>query len=400
MTPQYDECLNLVKKARPRLERKIPIIIGGPHPSALPEEVLRDGAADIVVISEGEEIAPDLFHALEDGGDLNSILGIAFLDSEGNFVQTSPGQQVADLDTIPYPAWDILKPQRYRGRLRGLRWATVLTSRGCPYRCVNCYRGPTGGPRYRKRSIDNILEELNILYHEYGIRAFGFRDDIFTLDMDHSRELCDALLTQKMRIFWNCETRVDCVDRDLLKRMKRAGCICIEFGVESGNDVILKKLRKRISKDQARQAFRYCHEVGIPSRAFFMIGTPWETQESVDETISFAKELRASISTFFVATPYPGTELRREFIKAHWRVPESYADYRQWASYFTAGPGEDVSTNPQGFFVSECRRAKKEIILSHLRDFWHYPELMRAYLRMYTFGELCVRVPRQLVSIL
>lgn len=200
MTPQYDECLNLVKKARPRLER-IPIIIGGPHPSALPEEVLRDGAADVVVISEGEEIAPDLFHTLEEGGDLNSVLGISFLDSEGNFVQTSPGQQVADLDTIPYPAWDILKPQRYRGRLRGLRWATVLTSRGCPYRCVNCYRGPTGGPRYRKRSINNILQELNILNNEYGIRAFGFRDDIFTLDMDHSRELCDAIFAQKMRIF-------------------------------------------------------------------------------------------------------------------------------------------------------------------------------------------------------
>ena len=140
----------------------------------------------------------------------------------------------------------------------------------------------------------------------------------FTVDQEHTRELCDALLAQKMNILWACQTRVDFVDRPLIKKMKTAGCICIDFGVESGNDEILKKLRKKISKDQVRQAFRYCHEIGMPTRAFFMIGTPWETQTSVDETISFAKELRPSKSTFFVATPYPGTELRQAFIKAGW----------------------------------------------------------------------------------
>jgi radical SAM superfamily enzyme YgiQ (UPF0313 family) len=395
ITPQYNECLDLVNRARSRLG-SIPIIIGGPPPSALPEEVLRDGVADIVVISEGEEIAPDLFGALEVEGDLNSVPGIAFLDSEGNFLQTSPGQQVADLDTIPYPAWDIVQPHRYRGKLRGLRRATVLTSRGCPYRCVNCYRGPSGGPRYRKRSTNNIMGELNRLHREYGIRAFGIRDDVFTLDMDHSRELCDAILAQKLKMFWDCETRVDCVDRDLLKKMKRAGCICIDFGVESGSDEILKKLRKKITKDQIRQAFRYCHEIGIPTRAFFMIGTPWETRESVDETISFAKEIRASKSTFFIATPYPGTKLYEEFIKAGWRVPDNYADYRHWGFDFTAGRGEDPSSNPREFFVPECRRAIKKIILSQLSDFRHYPEVIRAYFRMHTFGELCVRVPKRL----
>ena len=131
-----------------------------------------------------------------------------------------------------------------------------------------------------------------------------------------------------------------------------------------------------------------------------MMGTPWETQASVDETISFAKELRASISTFFVATPYPGTELRKEFIKAGWCLPESYTDFRQWSSHFTARPGKDPGLNLQECFAGECRRAKKEIILSHLRDFRHYPELIRAYFIMYTFGELSARVPRELTKIL
>lgn len=401
MTPQYDECLDLVKNARPYL-RGIPIIMGGPHPSALPEEVLRDRAADIVAISEGEEIGPDLFCKLEEGGDLNSVPGIAFLDSKGNFVQTSAGRQVADLDTIPYPAWDILQPERYRGRLRGLRVATVLTSRGCPYRCINCYRGPTSGPRYRKRSINNILEELRRLHYDYGIGAFGFRDDIFTLDMDHTRDLCDAIRIQKMRIFWHCETRVDRVNLDLLKKMKQAGCVCIDFGVEAGNDEILRKLRKRTTKDQTRQAFSYCHEVGIPTRAFFMIGTPWETRQTVEETISFAKELKATKNLFFVATPYPGTELREEFIKAGWRTPDKYSEYRHAVDTrrFTLKCGEDPSSNPREFFAAECHRATREIMVFRLSNFWHYPEMMRDYLRMHTFRELCLQVPQKLKGIL
>ncbi len=131
-----------------------------------------------------------------------------------------------------------------------------------------------------------------------------------------------------------------------------------------------------------------------------MMGTPWETWETVEETISFAKELRASKTTFFIATPYPGTELREEFIRARWRLPESYTDYRHWPSEFTARRGEDPSTNPREFFATECRRAAQEIFFSQLRDFWHYPEIMRAYLRMHTLGELCVLVPRELRRIL
>jgi len=396
MTPQYNECLRLVSKVRPHLPG-IPIILGGHHANALPEEVLRDGTADVVVVSEGERTAPDLVSKLEKGGDLNSVPGIAFLDQQGNFVQTQPREQVANLDEIPYPPWEILRPEMYRGRMRGLKTANLLTSRGCPYQCVYCYRGPAGGPRVRARSVENVLEEISRLYWDHEIGAFGFRDDIFTLDMDRTRALCDAIVAEKIKIFWDCETRVDRVDLDLLKQMKRAGCVCVDFGVESGSEEILKKLRKKASKDEARKAFQYCHKVGLPTRAFFLLGTPWETPQTVEETISFAKEIRPTISVFFLAMPYPGTELRDEFAKAGWAIPDNYDEYRHWTEGrgFMFQGGGDAGSNVQEFFAGECRRATREIIMSQVLAVRYYPELLRTYLRRYSPTESGIHIVRR-----
>jgi radical SAM superfamily enzyme YgiQ (UPF0313 family) len=399
MTPNYEEARTLVSRVRPELSG-IPIVVGGPHPCAVPEETLKDGTADIVVLSEGETMAKDLFSAIEEGGDLQAVPGIAYLDGDARLVVTSPPHQVSDLDASPYPAWDIISPGRYPGTLRGRKMAVVLTTRGCPFRCVNCYRGPAAGRHYRKRSISNIMEELRRLYREYGIRAFGFRDDIFTLDMDRARGLCDAISAEGLDIIWNCQTRVDRVDRDLLQRMKRSGCISVDFGVESGSEEILKNLKKRITKEQARQAVRNCREIGLPTRAFFMIGLPWETPDTVEETIAFAKELRATNSYFFLATPYPGTVLRDQFLEAGLPVATDYSEYRQSVvtknSEANGRPDED--DDRRAFYVAQCHRAAAEVVLNQVRDLRHYPEYIRAYLRLYSMGELLESVPRRLRS--
>jgi len=389
MTPHYNECRRLLKRARRHLTG-IPIVIGGPHASALPEEVLRNGTANVVVVSEGEKTAPELFSALEKDGDLNSISGIAFVDDQGDVVHTLPRERIRNLDEIPYPPWDILRPERYRGRIRGRKKANVLTSRGCPYHCVHCHRGPTGGPPFRQRSIDNVLEEIRRLHEGYDIGAFGIRDDIFTFNKNHTINLCDALLTEGLDIVWDCETRVDMVDFDLLKQMKQAGCIGIDFGVESGSEKILSKIGKKITKDEARKAFQYCRKLGLPTRAFFIIGTPWETHETVNETISFAKELRPTVSHFFLATPYPGTRLRQEFAKAGWPIPSDYDDYRHWTEgrEFVAKTGENPRCSPQRLFAGECRRATKEIAKSQILDIRRYPELLRALLCRYSPSEM------------
>jgi len=395
-TPQYDEYLDLIGKTKPHLPG-IPIVIGGAHPSVVPEEVLRDGAADVAVIAEGEKIAVDLFEALDEGGDLRAVPGVAFLDDGGEFVQTPPAGQVSDLDTIPFPAWDILHPERYRGHIRGLTKANVMASRGCPFNCVHCYRGPSGGRRYRKRSVENVLEEIRRLHTRHGIGSFRFVDDMFTVDMDRTREFCDALRAESFHVFWNCQTRVASVDLDLLKKMKRAGCTCVALGIESGSDYIREKLRKKTTKEEIRRAFRYCHEVGMPTMASFMIGTPWETPQTIEETISLAKELRPTIPIFFLATPFPGTELREEFLKKGWEVPSDHADYEHFVEgkNFAQRAADGPDGDPRSFFIAECRRAAKETFSSQLSDVRHYPQLLREFSQKYSFGEFATYVKQR-----
>jgi radical SAM superfamily enzyme YgiQ (UPF0313 family) len=396
-TPQYNEFLDLMRKTKPQLPG-MPIVIGGAHASVLSEEVLRDGAADITVIGEGEGIAPELFKTLEEDGDLRAVPGIAFLDDDGKFVQTPPSEQVADLDTIPFPPWDIFHPERYRGHIRGLRTANIMTSRGCPYNCTHCYRGPSGGRRYRKRSIENVLEEIRRLHLHHGIGSFRFVDDMFTVDMDRTREFCDALRAEKFQVFWNCQTRVASIDRDLLKKMKQAGCTCVSLGIESGSDHIREKLRKKTSEDQIKRALSHCHEVGMPSTAFFMIGTPWETPQTIEETISLAKKLRATRTAFFLATPFPGTELREEFSKMGWPVPSDYSDYRHYVEgkEFASRAADDSDEDPRNFFIAECRRAAKEVVLSQLSGVRYYPQLLREFSHKYSFGEFTAFAKRRL----
>jgi radical SAM superfamily enzyme YgiQ (UPF0313 family) len=246
------------------------------------------------------------------------------------------------------------------------------------------------------------LEEIRRLQGDYGIGAFEFRDDIFTLNMDRARELCDAMVAERIRIIWDCETRVDRVDLDLLRRMKRAGCVRVDFGVESGSEESLERIGKKFTKDEARKAFAYCHEVGLPTRAFFMLGMPWDTPQTVAETVAFAKELRPTMSMFFLAMPYPGTRLRSEFAKAGWPVPDNYDDYRHWIE----GGGYELAERPNGRqdplrrFARECRRATKEIIKAQIRDVRHYPELLRAYHRRYSAAETGIRVFQRLKQLL
>jgi anaerobic magnesium-protoporphyrin IX monomethyl ester cyclase len=396
MTPQYDEFLALARRIRPHLPG-VRIVAGGPHACAAPEETLRDGGADLVVTGEGEPVVPALFDCLEKQGDLREVAGIAFLDEAGACVRTPPAPQVADLDQLPPVPWDLMRPGAYRGRLRGRRFANVMTARGCPYHCVYCSRGPASG-RYRARSVAAVIEEVRTLRREHGIRAIDFADDIFTLDRARTLDLCEALRAEPGRVIpWRCETRVDRVDRPLLRAMRQAGCLCISFGVESGSDAVLKELRKGATAGQARRAFADCHAEGLPTRAFFMLGTPWETPESVDETIALARELRPTFSVFFLATPYPGSDLREAFRAAGWDLPREAADYRHFveAGHFRNAAG-DAATDPRGYYIAQCRRATREVTRAQLTDLARYPMWLRESLTRFTPIELITQAALRL----
>jgi len=302
-------------------------VAGGPHASADSENVLRDNLVNIVVRCEGELVVPELFYALEHEGNLSHIKGIAYLDKTGNYVQTENADYMKDLDGLPQIPYDLFNVRRYRGQIHGHPSVNIQSSRGCPYKCVFCYRGPSSGQKVRFKSVQNVFHEICMLYDKYGFRAFNFHDDIFTLRRSRILELCEMIITSDREIYWTCETRVDYLDYELLSYMKKAGCVQIQVGVESGSQQIIDNLQKNITKEQAKEAFANCQRLHILTEAYFMFGTPWDTAETIRETIEFAKELKSTNSIFFAATPYPGTRLREIFIENGMNVPKDHREY-------------------------------------------------------------------------
>jgi radical SAM superfamily enzyme YgiQ (UPF0313 family) len=197
-------------------------------------------------------------------------------------------------------------------------------------------------------------------------------------------ELCEMMIASDRKIFWSCQTRVDCVDYELLSRMKKAGCVGIYFGVESGSQEIIDKLGKEFSKKQVIKAFMNCQKLRIATVAYFMLGTPWETEENIRETIDFAKNLKSTVSVFLNAMPFPGTRLREIFIEKGLHVPEDCREYRLFVEEdHRSAQGADHSRIKQNYVREKCIAATKEIISAQILDIFSYPRLIRAFVSMY-----------------
>jgi len=290
-----------------------PIIVGGPHASALAEEtLLRYPVFDFACIGEGEitmlELAKNRAYHKER---LCQINGLAFRD--GNHVYTTaPRAFIKDLDSLPYPARDLLDMHAYGSMCSGFfakkgLSTTLLTSRGCAYRCGFCVSHLTTGNVFRSHSPRYVMEEITHLRGKYGVNNFAFIDDTFTADKERTEEICDLILKERLLITWLCETRADCVSERLLLKMKSAGCGLIYFGLESANPLILKDMRKGISPEQARQAITLANKVGIKTIANFIFGNQRETKNTLKETIRFAVSADPYIATFGFLNYLPGS---------------------------------------------------------------------------------------------
>jgi radical SAM superfamily enzyme YgiQ (UPF0313 family) len=216
---------------------------------------------------------------------------------------------------VPFPARDLSDFERYLsppGLIRGwasARHASMLSSRGCPFRCTFCASHLQLGRRFRQRSVDNVLAELDHLVDRYAIRGVYWVDDIFTGDRAWVRELCTQLLARPYRLEWGCQSRVTGIDRVTLEAMKAAGCVQIDFGVESGSQKILNRMRKGTRPDTILKAFDLVRDVGLRTGASFILGTPGEDEDDAMMTLDLARQLRSDWTVFFFSTPYPGTEL-------------------------------------------------------------------------------------------
>ncbi|MFH1523303.1 MAG: radical SAM protein [Patescibacteria group bacterium] len=321
-TPLINNALAIAKESK-KIFPNAKIVFGGVHASVYPDEILAKDYVDYLVIDEGEETMKELV----DGKNVEDILGL-YYKKNNKIIKNSLRPLVASLDNIPPPAYHLLPIDKYHppiGGYKRLPSMSILATRGCPGRCTYCYRTFRG--RVRKRSAKNIINEINILQAKYGIKEIAFYDDTFTIFRDLVEEFCRIVIEEKIDITWSCLTRVDCVDEDLFRIMKKAGCHSILIGVESADEKILENINKRISLKQVKKAMDLAKKVGLDTRASFMFGNQGETEDTIKRTIDFAIELDPNEAIFNITIPYPGTEM------FFWAKEKGYIKSFNWDDY-------------------------------------------------------------------
>jgi anaerobic magnesium-protoporphyrin IX monomethyl ester cyclase len=365
MTPTFPQAVaicRLVKK-----HSNAATVLGGPHVTALKEEILQEQSVDYVVYGEGELTITELCQALEQSDrQVSHIQGLVYRAPDGTVKTNPPRALIKEVDSLPFPARDLVDMTRLGthkyidvGRVS----ATMISSRGCPFKCAFCSSHITMGKIYRFRSAENVLAEIDELVDRYRVNHIAFEDDTFTLNRDRVETICRGLIQRNYDLTWYCLSRVESMDPELARLMRQAGCRLVSFGIESGNPEILEKIHKKISLPAARQAIEACYQAGLRTQCTFILGFPFDTQQTMADTLHFAQELSPTIAIFFALVPYPGTEMFQY-------LPESLRPHKaeQWQDFANM-------INNQGYLslVPGVSAAK----LTQMTERWH----LRFYLR-------------------
>lgn len=301
-----------------RLDPAVLTIAKGAHFNVLDADVLaRHPALDVALREEIEETCGALAAAdvRPAGAALGAIAGLTWRDADGRIVRNPARGFTRDLDALPFPARHLANNALYVRPDTGAPQTTLVTNRGCPHRCTYCLANQVAGLANRYRSVENVLAELRECVERHGITSFLFRSDLFTQNGRWVRALCEAILDARLPISWACNSRVDTVDADTLRWMKRAGCWIIAFGVESGDQAALDRLEKNARVADAHRAVALCRAAGIKSSVYLLMGLPWDTAESITELSAFARALDPDLVEFFYPYPFPGTALHRHCVE-------------------------------------------------------------------------------------
>jgi len=330
-TPTFGSSLLTARMMKQNLPQ-VPVIIGGAHVSALPEETMAYDCFDVGVIGEGEYTTLELIKHVEKNGldDLEQVAGIVF-KRNGESHRTERRPFIRSLDELPFPARHLLPPlSMYHPAptsYRKLPNAHLLTSRGCAgAECVFCDRAVFGS-QIRFRSVENVFAEIEELINIYGARDLKFFDDTFTIDKKRVLRICEEFKKRRVDIPWCCLARPNTVNREMLKAMKEAGCWEILFGLESMDQNVLTKLMKFTTVQQNVEAVRLCQEVGISVRANFIVGLPFDTLETMETDLREAIRLNVDFAHFNKFTPYPGSELYQTLTNQGYKF-----DFPTWES--------------------------------------------------------------------
>ncbi|MBI5183611.1 MAG: radical SAM protein [Nitrospinae bacterium] len=306
MTPTM---LTVVRIANVGKEIGAKVILGGAHATIMPEESLRETPADILIRGEGEETLREVVRCLDNHSDLKDVEGISYKTDKGIF-HNKPRPYIQDMDSLPIPDRTLLKLDKYSGASSvgiSKRSTVLFSSRGCPFNCTFCAAHLTLGRKYRFRSIDSVMEEIESI-DRLGFKHITINDDLFTLRKERVMEFCERM-HKYPHITFDCDSRVNTIDEEMLRAMKKAGCIKIAYGVESGSPSVLKHMNKGITIEQVIEAFKKTKEVGIITEAFIIVGYMTETKEDFDMSMKLLKKIDPHIMVVSMETPYPGTKL-------------------------------------------------------------------------------------------
>lgn len=315
-----------VAKATKEFDSDTKVIMGGIHPTFMPKRTLKEcSAVDVVVRGEGEETIRELAR----GQDWANVKGITYREGD-EIVENEERGLIEDLDDLPFPAYDLVPMNRYK--VGGVKYSTIMSSRGCPFNCIFCSSSRIFGREWRGKSPERVLEQLKLLAHDFDVHEVEFLDDTFTLNRVRAERICDLITGEGLNISWSCSSRVDTIDKSLAEKLKEAGCHTVYLGIESGVQKVLDTLKKGITIEQVENAVKAVRDAGMNTVGSFILGIPSETRKQMEKTVDFAKELDLTLAQFTIFTPYPGTEA--------WGMAEekNLLLTRDWSKYSTLDP--------------------------------------------------------------
>ncbi|OGZ36676.1 MAG: hypothetical protein A3A94_00750 [Candidatus Portnoybacteria bacterium RIFCSPLOWO2_01_FULL_43_11] len=388
--------IKIIKKVNPEIK----IILGGPHPSCDPKNIFKYFPdIDFAFRGEAEEGLPRLLNLISEEKNQKisnnlfyDIPGLIFKDEDGKTIFNNPSF-VENLDAFGLPSWDLLKPDTYPLSPHGAFFknypiAPIVITRGCPYSCTYCAGPIISGRKIRKRSIDNVIEEIKLLYHKYGIREIHIEDDNFTLYNDLVKEFCYKLKENNLNISWACPNgiRLDTLSKDLLLLMKNSGLYSVSVGIESGSDKILNQMKKSLTTEKIKEKLNLIKSAGLEAIGFFIIGYPTETKKDILKTLAFAKGLPLKRVTFSIFKPFPGTEITNYLVEKG----ELDLSKIEWDKFLLA----DAVWSPRGLTLKEIKKLRRRAflefylrpkilikMLSEIKSFSHFKIVLRRIYR-------------------
>jgi radical SAM superfamily enzyme YgiQ (UPF0313 family) len=330
----------------------VPVWIGGPHASVFYDKELATGDVDAACIGEGEHTFFEMIQAWLNSDPLDGISGLALM-RDGQVTVTGPRAPIEDLDSIPLPAWDMIdfkyygKKRSMNGFAHSVPWALLFTTRGCPYQCVYCHK--IFGKAIRKRSVEHVMNELGQLVHQYGVREIHIADDIFNLDLPRAKAICDNIVARglNIKIAFPNGLRGDRMDRQLIRKLKAAGCYSISYAIETASPRLQKKIKKNLDLEKVREAIAWTDEEGIIPTGFVMLGFPGETIEEIKASVDYALNSRLVQCFFFTVVVYPRTglyNLAKEAFPFFELDDSDFLKFNYWSEepYYSIATGVDL----------------------------------------------------------